>query len=134
MRNESEETLEELRPGGLRILQKKRGFRFGLEAVLLADFARAPAGARVADLGTGTGVLPLLMIERGKGAAFDALERDPDMAEMAGRTMALNGLAERVRVPVLAGLQAGHTGDQKTLCLGRRWRLDADACSLTLAD
>lgn len=43
-------------------------------------------------------------------------------------------MAERVRVPVLAGLQAGHTGDQKTLCLGRRWRLDADARSLTLAD
>ncbi len=46
----------------------------------------------------------------------------------------LRQMAERVHVPVLAGLQAGHTGSQKPLCLGRRYRLDADACSLTLLD
>ena len=46
----------------------------------------------------------------------------------------LEQMAARVRVPVLAGLQAGHTGDQVTLCLGRRYRMDADAGRLTLAD
>ena len=46
----------------------------------------------------------------------------------------LSQMAERVHVPVLAGLQSGHTGDQVTLCLGRRYRMDADACSLTLSE
>ena len=43
-------------------------------------------------------------------------------------------MAERVHVPVLAGLQSGHTGDQVTLCLGRRYRMDADACTLTIPE
>ncbi|MBQ6175005.1 MAG: LD-carboxypeptidase [Clostridia bacterium] len=46
----------------------------------------------------------------------------------------LGQMAGRVRVPMLAGLQAGHTGDQKTLCLGRRYRLDANRCALTILD
>ena len=93
-----DETLEELQPGGLRILQKRKGFRFGMDAVLLSDFAGIRPGDHVADFGTGTGILPLLLISRGKGALFSAFEIQEDMADMARRTMLLNALADRVRV------------------------------------
>ena len=69
------ERLDSLQLAGLRILQKERGFRFGMDAVLLADFARVAPGDHVADFGTGTGILPLLLFGRGKGARFDALEK-----------------------------------------------------------
>ena len=85
----------------MRILQKESGFRFGMDAVLLADFARVEARDRVADFGTGTGILPLLLLGRQKGARIDAFEIQPDMADMAVRTMALNGLTERVTVHAL---------------------------------
>ena len=93
-----DETLEDLQLGGLRLIQKKHNFRFGLDAVLLADFAAVRPRDRVADLGTGTGILPLLLIGRGKGQSFLGVEIQAEMAEMAGRTMAMNGLAERVDI------------------------------------
>ena len=93
-----DETLDELQPWRLRILQKKQGFRFGMDAVLLADFALIRPGDRVADFGTGTGILPLLLHAREKGDSFDAFELQAEMAEMAERTMALNGLTDRIRL------------------------------------
>ena len=100
------EQLDELQLGGLRILQKKQGFRYGMDAVLLADFIRVQPRDHVADFGTGTGILPLLLHGRGKGARFDALELQEDMAEMAARSMALNGLSEVIRVHHLPVEQA----------------------------
>lgn len=95
------ERLDDLQLAGMRILQKKDGFRFGMDAVLLADFARVEARDAAADFGTGTGILPLLLLGRGKGAHIDALEIQEDMADMARRTMAINGLTERVAVHAL---------------------------------
>ncbi len=92
--------LEDLQLGGLRLLQKKHGFRMGMESVLLADFARIRPEARVADLGTGTGILPLLLWGRHKGRLYDALEANPDMADMAARTVRLNGLEDRIHIIV----------------------------------
>ena len=92
------ERIDDLQLAGLRILQKADGFRFGMDAVLLADFARVEARDRVADFGTGTGILPLLLAGRGLGAQFDALEIQPDMADMAKRSVAMNGLTERIAV------------------------------------
>ena len=100
------ERLDDLQLAGMRILQKEGGFRFGMDAVLLADFARVEARDRVADFGTGTGILPLLLTGRKKGAHIDAFEIQPDMADMAARTMALNGLGERVTVHAMAVEQA----------------------------
>ena len=93
-----DETLDDLKRDGLRILQKRGGFRFGVDAVLLADFARAGAQAHVVDFGTGSGVIPMLMAARGKGRRFDALEADADIADMAARSVRLNGMEERIRV------------------------------------
>lgn len=93
-----DERMDDLQLEGLRILQKVDGFRFGMDAVLLADFARVEARDRAADFGTGTGILPLLLAGRRKGAHFDAFEIQPDMAEMAKRSVELNGLTERIDV------------------------------------
>lgn len=93
-----DERLEDLQLGSLRIVQKTHGFRFGMDAVLLADFARMDGKARVADFGTGTGVLPLLLHGRGKGRCYDAFEIQTDMTDMAARTMRLNGLEDTIRV------------------------------------
>ena len=68
-----DERLDDLQLCGMRILQKTAGFRFGMDAVLLSDFAALPARARVADFGTGTGILPLLLLGRGYGTEFHAL-------------------------------------------------------------
>ncbi len=92
------ERMDDLQFAGLRILQKTTGFRFGMDAVLLSDFARACPGDVVADFGTGTGILPLLLWGRHKGSRFEAFEIQADMADMAARSVALNGLSECITV------------------------------------
>ncbi len=93
-----DERIDDLQLAGLRILQKNGGFRFGMDAVLLADFARVEERDRCADFGTGTGILPLLLAGRGRGSHFDALEIQTDMADMAKRSVRLNDLTERITV------------------------------------
>ena len=95
------ERLDDLQRGGLRILQRAEGFRFGTDAVLLADFAGVRKGERVADVGTGTGVLPLLLSARAEGTTFDAFEIQPDVADMARRSVLINGLEDRIRIHTL---------------------------------
>lgn len=95
---QADETLHDLQRGGLRILQKKAGFRFGTDAVLLADFTHARTGERIADFGTGTGILPLLIGARSVRTRFEAIEIQPDVADMARRSVRLNKLEERIAV------------------------------------
>ena len=92
------ERLDDLQRNGLRIIQREQGFRFGTDAVLLADFAKAKPGERVCDMGTGTGVLPLLIAARSENTTFDAFELQPDVADMAARSVRINGLQARIRV------------------------------------
>ena len=93
-----DETLEDLQLGGLVLLQKKKGFRFGMDSVLLADFARIGEKDEVADFGTGSGILPLLLIGRNKGSRFHCFEIQEEIASMAERTVRLNHLEERIRI------------------------------------
>ena len=92
------ERLDDLQRGGLRILQRAQGFRFGTDAVLLADFAAVRRGERVCDVGTGTGVLPLLLSARAEETTFTAFEIQEDVADMAQRSVQINGLEARIRV------------------------------------
>ena len=92
------ERLDDLQRDGLVIIQKETGFRFGTDAVLLADFARVKKGERVCDMGTGTGVLPLLLSARSEDTQFDAFELQGDIADMAARSVDANGLAHRIRI------------------------------------
>jgi tRNA1Val (adenine37-N6)-methyltransferase len=92
------ERMDDLQYRGLRIIQDTGDFCFGLDSVLLADFASARPGDNICDLGTGNGILPLLISGRVMNTRFDALEIDPAMAARAERNVRLNGLENRVSV------------------------------------
>lgn len=92
------ERIDDLQRGGLRIIQSVHGFRFGTDAVLLADYCAGRTGRLSADMGTGTGVLSLLIAARNPDVSFEAVELSPVMADMAGRSARLNGLEDRIRV------------------------------------
>lgn len=93
-----DERIDDLQRNGLRIIQRTDGFRFGTDAVLLADFAGVKKGEHVADMGTGTGVLSLLLSARAQDTTFDAFEIQQDVADMAARSVRLNGLETRIRI------------------------------------
>jgi tRNA1Val (adenine37-N6)-methyltransferase len=92
------ERIDDLQFGGLRIIQSQRGFRFGMDAVLLAHFADVRPGDKVVDLGTGTGIIPILLCGHTKGASYVGLEIQTEMAEMAGRSIRMNGLEDKIRI------------------------------------
>ena len=92
------ERVDDLQRNGLRIIQNPAAFCFGMDAVLLADFTVIRPKDQVADLGTGTGILPVLLSQKVETAKFHAFEVQRDMADMAARTMRLNGLERRVAV------------------------------------
>ena len=93
-----DETLEDLQLHGLKLIQKKDGFRFGMDSVLLAHFSQIGSSDLVADFGTGSGVLPLLLIGRGKGRSFECFEIQESYVKMAERTVQLNRLEERIHI------------------------------------
>ena len=93
------ERLDDLKRDGMRILQRPDGFCFGMDSVLLASFAAArQARGRAVDLGTGSGVLPLLLCARMRDIAFDAVELQPDIADMADRSVRICRMEHRIRV------------------------------------
>ncbi len=92
------ERIDDLQWKNLHIIQSPHAFRFGMDAVLLADFARVRPRSRVCDLGTGTGILPLLLSGQAEDCLFDAIEIQPDAAERAARSVRLNGLEDRIAV------------------------------------
>ena len=92
------ERLDELQLNGLRIIQREDMFRFGTDSVLLADFAAPRPGTRVADFGTGNGILPLLLSGRAERLTFDAFELQPEAAELARRNAELNGMTDSFHV------------------------------------
>ena len=92
------ERVDDLQRGGLRLIQRTDGFRFGTDAVLLSEFASPRRHDCVCDLGTGKGVIPLLLYGREPTITADAVEIQPEIAEMASRSMTLNGLNDRIRV------------------------------------
>lgn len=92
------ERVDDLQFHGMRIIQRADAFRFGTDAVLLADFAQPRSREAAVDLGTGTGAIALLMAMHHPNITVDAVELQPDIADMAWRSAYLNELDERVRV------------------------------------
>ena len=81
----------------IRLIQKKQGLTFGTDAYLLAAFVRPSPRARAVDLGSGTGIIPLLLTAKQKVADTVAVEVQPAFAELIERNAALNGMSDRIR-------------------------------------
>ena len=89
---------DDLQRNGLKIIQKTDGFCFGMDAVLLSGFASVKPGERALDLGTGTGIIPLLLSAKTKGDHFTGLEIQTEIMKMAQRSVALNGLEKKIDI------------------------------------
>ena len=85
------ERIDDLQLKGFKIIQNPNSFCFGIDSVLLSDFAKIKKGERVLDLGTGTGILPILLAGKSKGH-FTGLELQEESCDMARRSVTLNNL------------------------------------------
>jgi tRNA1(Val) A37 N6-methylase TrmN6 len=93
-----DETIDELRRFNLRLAQPRDGYRFSLDPLLLADFAGVRNDEKVIDLGTGCGVIPLVLARQFDTARFVGVELQEEMAALAARNVELNGLSGRVEI------------------------------------
>lgn len=107
MQPNKDECADDLQLGGLFILQKKDGFKFGIDAVLLSDFAKDARSERTLDLCTGTGIVPILLSAKTSTADICGLEIQPDICDMAKRSVEMNNLSKRVHIT---------EGDLKNAC------------------
>lgn len=102
MRNDIEikkdERIDDLHRNGYQLIQNTKMFCFGIDAVLLSDFAQVKKGENVIDLGTGTGVIPILLEAKTNGNHFTGLEIQKESAEMAKRSVLLNGLQNKISI------------------------------------
>ena len=92
------ERVDDLQRNGYRIIQNPERFCFGMDAVLLSSFAKAKPGEKVLDLGTGNGIVPILMEAKTKGEKFFGLEIQEESADLARRSVALNELEEKIEI------------------------------------
>jgi len=92
------ETIDELSLGHLRLLQAEDGYRFSLDPVLLARFVAVGSKETVVDLGTGCGVIPLLLAKLSPAQKLVGVELQAQLAERAKRNVVLNDLRQRVQI------------------------------------
>lgn len=93
------ERIDDLELKNLKIIQNKNGFCFGMDSVLLSDFAKEiKKGSKIADLGTGTGILPILLCAKTQNTKIVGIEIQKEMAEMANRSVLLNDLQARIEI------------------------------------
>ncbi len=92
------ERVDDLQRDGLKIIQNPDGFCFGMDAVLLSSFANAKNGDTVVDLGTGTGIIPLLLSAKTKANKIHGFEIQSNVADMASRSVLMNHLEDKIRI------------------------------------
>lgn len=93
-----DERIDDLQCKGYQLIQKPKGFCFGIDAVLLSGFAKVKRGQNVLDLCSGSGVIPVLLAAKTEGASFTGLELQEAYADMASRSVVLNHLEEKVNI------------------------------------
>jgi len=101
------ERIDDLQRNGYKIIQNPDKFCFGMDAVLLSGFVQVKKGALVLDLGTGTGIIPLLLEAKTAASHFSALEIQEESADMARRSVQMNHLEDKIEIV---------TGDIKEAC------------------
>ena len=93
-----DERLDDLQVKGYEIIQKPGRFCFGMDAVLLSSYAKVKRGEQALDLGTGTGILPILLEAKNPGLHYTGLEVQEESADMARRSVAHNGLENKIDI------------------------------------
>lgn len=93
-----DERLDDLQCKGYQLIQKPKGFCFGIDAVLLSHFAKVKKGQKVLDLCTGSGVIPILLEAKTQGEEFYGLELQEEYADMAARSAAFNQIEDKVKI------------------------------------
>ena len=94
----NDESLDDLILGNMKVIQPREGYRFSLDAVLLAHFPAGDRFKRIVELGSGSGIISLLMAWRAPLARITALEVQSAMVERSRRSVVLNGLQERIDI------------------------------------
>ena len=92
------ERVDDLQCGGYHIIQDPKRFCFGIDAVCLSNFAIIKKGETVLDLGTGTGIIPILLCAKTEGHHFTGLEIQTESADMAQRSVLMNNLSHRIKI------------------------------------
>ncbi|WZL81559.1 tRNA1(Val) (adenine(37)-N6)-methyltransferase [Vallitaleaceae bacterium 9-2] len=98
MERNKTERVDDLHIQNYRIIQNKEGFCFGMDAVLLSDFAKVKEAETVLDMGTGTGIIPILLEAKTKGKTYMGLEIQEEFVDMARRSVQMNGQADKVTI------------------------------------
>ncbi|MCM1181498.1 MAG: tRNA1(Val) (adenine(37)-N6)-methyltransferase [Clostridium sp.] len=93
-----DERIDDLQCRGYQLIQKPKGFCFGVDAVLLSDFAKVKKGQKVLDLCSGSGVIPILLAAKTEGSLFTGLELQEAYADMANRSVLMNQLQDKVNI------------------------------------
>lgn len=93
------ERIDDLELKGLKIIQDENGFCFGIDAVLLSDFAKnVKKDATVLDLGTGTGIIPILLSAKSNASQIIGIEKQEEVCEMSKRSVKLNKLENKIKI------------------------------------
>lgn len=95
-----DERIDDLHRNNYQIIQNSKKFCFGMDAVLLSGFAKVKRDELVLDLGTGTGIIPILLEAKTEGKHFTGLEIQEESADMAKRSITLNNLNEKINIVV----------------------------------
>lgn len=95
-----DERIDDLHRNNYQIIQNSKKFCFGMDAVLLSGFAKVKKDELALDLGTGTGIIPILLEAKTEGKHFTGLEIQEESADMAKRSVTLNNLNEKINIAV----------------------------------
>ena len=105
------ERLDDLQTGGYYLIQNPEQFCFGIDAVLLSSFAKVKKGERALDLGTGTGIIPILLEAKNEGQFYGGLEIQEASADLARRSVRYNHLEEKIEIePEISEKRRRYTG------------------------
>jgi len=92
----NDETLDDLQLKGIHVIQKKQSFRFGVDAVLLANFAKVRKNSKIVDLCTGTGIIPFILAGKTNASSLIGVEIQEELVEMANRSVKFNNLQDKI--------------------------------------
>ncbi len=112
IKTEPDECIDRFFNGRLLLIQSKDGYRFSIDAVLLSDFATVKKGDLIVDLGTGCGIIPLILLITKPAARVYGMEIQKDLVSQAARNAALNDLENRMKII---------RGDIRNVPMGRNW-------------